>query len=462
MIANRYIRALLAACTVLAGYAVMASALAQAQAPAAPPVLSGPQPPPSGAEREALIQAIRTDYPAMPARLVPLLADSRRRISDGSRCELLEWLTSAESTGPVAARESAAFYLPTCMLPVDDLTPETARAMLADRPLAAELREGVLTIVAHSPEGRPRLCCSAQLDLQRLGESDYWAFRRRLPDAERAVLTLNKIGSDGIMTDSPVVVRGPSAPPAPPRVDGPLHGRMVFDRTLRSDALEENRKLAIYLPPGWSKDRRWPAVYLADGAAFGFAPIVERMILSGEIRPLVLVSALPAPFGIDGPAPSLPVDLRGAEYINRYPGGQGQDRFDRHMTFFASELTRYAQAELAVSDDPKDVAVAGYSNGGVLALWAGLLHPDIFGEVISMSPGMVFMEPGDLLGEPRSRFQLSAGLYEPSFLQAARRAEATLSAAGFDVTGRYPAAGHASDQWDLVFYEALKKIYPAR
>lgn len=76
-----------------------------------------------------------------------------------------------------------------------------------------------------------------------------------------------------------------------------------------------------------------------------------------------------------------------------------------------------------------------------------------------MSPGMVFIEPDDLAKRPRARFQLSGGLYEPGFLRAARSAEATLAAAGFEVTARYPVAGHANDQWDMVFHEGLKGVY---
>jgi enterochelin esterase-like enzyme len=37
-------------------------------------------------------------------------------------------------------------------------------------------------------------------------------------------------------------------------------------------------------------------------------------------------------------------------------------------------------------------SVAGYSNGGVFALWADLLHPETFSEAIVMSPGMAFIE----------------------------------------------------------------------
>jgi len=442
-----FVAAGLAACATLAGYPATAAAQVPGS-PAPPRVVFSPQPPPTGAEREALIAEIRVAYPTLPERLVPMLANSRRSVDDSSPCELLEWLTSPESTAPEPARKTATTLLPTCRLPVDDLTPDAARAMLGDRALAAEVNDGVITVVLLSTEAEPRVCCSIQGAPERLGESDYWAMRRRLPDADRAMLTLIVPGSPTMMmtpgsaAPQPLVIRGPLAPPAPALASFPLQGQL-FERQLASAALGETRRLLIYLPPGWSRDERWPVVYLADGAAGQFAPIVERMIVDGEIRPVVLVSALPAPFGIEGPAPSLPIDPRSAEYINHYPGGLGADRFERHMEFFAGELTRYAQAEFGVSAEREDVSVAGFSSGGVLALWAGLLHPETFGEAIVMSPGMPLIEPGDLGQTPRARFRLSGGLYEPQFLGATRGVEDKLKAEGFEVTSRYLAAGHA-------------------
>lgn len=443
------------------------SALAQptaSQPTASPSVTLGPPQPPTGGEREELIRAVRNDFPNMPERLVPVFADARRQVSGDLPCELLEWIASADSNAPVAARSSAELYLPVCRLPADDLTPDRAREMLGNRSIAAEVRDGTLTVVAQSADDAIRICCSVQGKPERVEDSDYWAIRTRLPEADRAILSFTIMGSGPtiVSTTTPpreARFRGPLAPPAPFAAERPMEGRLV-ERQLRSTALGETRRLTIYLPAGWNPAERWPVVYLTDGAALEFAPVVDKLIADGKVDPLVLVSAHPAPFGIVDPAPpSLRMDLRNAEYINRYPGGQGQDRFNRHMAFFAEELPAYAQAEFGVSSDREDVSVAGYSNGGVLAFWAGLLHPETFGEAISMSPGMVIVEESDLDRGTRATFHLSGGLYEPPFARAARLVDEKLKAAGYDVTGRYLAAGHAQDQWQQVFAEAVEQIY---
>lgn len=449
---------------VFAAYSHLALAQPTASGPAAPPSITlGPPQPPTGDEREELIRSVRADFPTMPERLVPVFADARRQVSGELPCELLEWIASAGSNAPAPARASAELNLPICRLPVDDLTPDRAREMLGTRSIMAEVRDDTVTVVAQSANEAIRICCSVQGKPERLGDSNYWALRTRLPEADRAMLSFMIMGSGptivGTTPPPEAKYRGPLAPPAPFAAERPIQGRLV-ERQLASTALGETRRLMIYLPPGWAPAEDWPVVYLTDGAALGFAPLVDKLIADGKINPVVLVSAQPAPFGIvDSAPPTLGMDLRSAEYINRYPGGQGQDRFDRHMTFFAEELPAYAQAEFGVSSDREDVSVAGYSNGGVLALWAGLLHPETFGDAIAMSPGMVFVEESDLDRGPRATFHLSGGLYEPAFAKAARSTDEKLKAAGYDVTGRYLAAGHAQDQWQQVFAEAVEQIY---
>lgn len=446
---------IVASALALSATLMFASTDLYAQESRVPEAAHSPPPPSAGDERDVMIRKVRAAAPEMPEHLVFQFVDFHSQINDNSSCELLEWITSHETALPAPARQAAALNLATCRLPSAGLTADAARAMLDGKTFAVEVAEGVLTVVTRSTASDVRICCSIQGEMERIGDSEFWVQRRRLPDADRGMLSFMSFGSN---PEPPIRWRGPLAPEAPPLAAWPLRGQRL-ERQIASEALGETRKLSIYLPPEWSPDRTWPVVYLTDGAALVFSHVLEPMIAEGTIPPLVLVSALPAPFGVVGEAPPLPMDLRSAEYINRFPGGAGQDRFDRHMSFFAEELTDYARKEFAVSSEPEDVAVAGYSNGGVFALWAGLQHPETFGGVIAMSPGMVFIEPTDLAAEVRARFQVSGGLYEPTFAKTARTTEATLREAGFDVMARYPAAGHAQDQWEYVFSEAIKGIF---
>lgn len=132
------------------------------------------------------------------------------------------------------------------------------------------------------------------------------------------------------------------------------------------------------------------------------------------------------------------------------------------MTFFAEELVDYAIAEFNVTPRREDRAVAGKSNGGVLALWAGLLHPEVFATATPMSPGYVTLKPDDLRDGVRAKFHFAAGRYEAPFIRAAQRTEAMLKAHGYDADGQYYSAGHYHDQWAVALREALLRTFPAR
>ena len=240
--------------------------------------------------------------------------------------------------------------------------------------------------------------------------------------------------------------------------EGELAGQL-FDSELKSEALGETRKLNIYLPPGWSKAKSWPAIFLADNSASIYAPMVESMILAREIEPIVLISAESGAPAVVGSAPAeYGTDLRSAEYI-RHHNAAG-DRFDQHLEFFAVELTRYAVKEFAVSTRRKDRVVAGFSSGGVFALWAGLLHPEVYAFAIPMSPGIAPISADDLSPGVRTSFRFAGGLYEPPFLETAKAAEAVLLKGGYDASGLWLSAGHDPEQWRIVLHAALIEIFP--
>lgn len=427
-----------------------------ATAAAQPPARTGP---PVGEERARLLEGIHKSYPHIPDNVANLMADARRQITDNSRCELVEWLVRPEAKAPAAAVERARPLTGICALGIDHITADAASKRLAGKSFAFDIAGGELTMIAHAPGKQAvEVCCSLQMPLSRVGASDYWAGRRRLPHADEALLTLGILAEGMSLGQTLTAYRGPKAPAEPPVLKAGLKGQ-VLKRELKSQALGETRRLGIYLPPGWSASKTWPALFLTDGGAEQFAPLIEALITQGKIRPIVLIGAESGERGVVGEAPKgYGPDLRSAEYIRAYP--EAKDRFDRHMAFFSGELTDYAAREFSVSRKPEDRAVAGYSNGGVFSLWAGLMHPEVFAMAAPMSPGVAPVGDNDLKPGPRAAFWISGGLYEPPFHATAKAAEAKLKAAGYKVSGLYLAAGHMSDQWELALYEAVQAMFP--
>ena len=88
----------------------------------------------------------------------------------------------------------------------------------------------------------------------------------------------------------------------------------------------------------------------------------------------------------------------------------------------------------------------GASAGGELAIALGLRHPDVYGVVLSASPGAGY-QPPDQLPRPLPRAYFVAGTLEPFFLANAVRWADALDAAGAEVVMRERAAGHDDAMW---------------
>lgn len=434
-------------------------ALATFAACAEPAPPRNPDGAPVGEERELIAEGVRVSYPTMPENVVGMLTNVRRQIGEHARCELVDWMAAPGSGGNSGAIAISKRLVDFCALSIGDLDASMARQRLGGETFRFDVSGDVLTLLAYSTEPHVDICCSLQLPMTRLGDSNFWAARRRLGSIDRAMLSLFVTKATRTPAEDILIFRGVNAPVTPAQVvDGQLAGKLL-DRELQSAALGETRKLNIYLPPGWSETKRWPAIFLADNAASAYAPMVEAMILAGKIEPIVLISAESGAPAIIGTAPTAyGLDLRSAEYIRHHEGSG--DRFDQHMKFFAVELTRYAEQAFSVSTRREDRVVAGFSSGGVFALWAGLLHPEVYAFAIPMSPGIATISADDLAPGIRTSFRFAGGLYEPHFLETAKAAEAVLRDGGYDASGLWLSAGHDPEQWRIVMYAALLEIFP--
>ena len=420
-----------------------------------------PHGPPVGEERARIVEGVRESYPHMPENVVGLLTDARRMIGQNARCEVVDWFAIPGSGAPEGSVALAKRMVDYCALGIEDLDAKIAAKKLDGETFRFDIAGDVVTLLAHSADDQVDVCCSLQFPLTRLGESRFWAGRRRMAELDDAMLSLFVAKAEVTPSEDIQRFRGLNAPGDPLQVGPGMLAGQVFDREIESKALGEMRRLNIYLPPGWSKDKTWPAVFLADNSASTYAPLVEQMILAGQIAPIVLVSAESGVPAVVGAAPTrYGADLRSAEYIRHFEGAG--DRFGQHMKFFTDELTRYAVREFSVSPRREDHVVAGFSSGGVFALWAGILHPEVYAYAIPMSPGVAVVTADDLSAGVRTRFRFAGGLYEPHFIETAQAAEAVLKLGGYDASGMYLSAGHDPDQWRIVMHAALLEIFPVR
>lgn len=147
--------------------------------------------------------------------------------------------------------------------------------------------------------------------------------------------------------------------------------RTIVKEQLMSDELGEIRNLRVSLPPGYSENTAYPAVFCQDGEQFfNFGRIVtfaNQMILDGQAEPFLII-------GVD-----VHPKLRTADYS---PDG---DRFEAYCRFFTEEMFPFIRQKYTRHDDPQRYVVAGDSLGGTVALHLAIEHPALFGNALLLS-----------------------------------------------------------------------------
>jgi enterochelin esterase family protein len=253
------------------------------------------------------------------------------------------------------------------------------------------------------------------------------------------------------------VLEMPDAPPQPwvaQRPDVPA-GRVEKHR-YKSAALNNEREIAIYLPPQYSPQAEpYPLLVLFDEEAYlSLVPtptILDNLISEGRIPPVIAL--------LVGNAKD---DARDLELLCN-PGFTGA---------LVTELLPWAHGLYNFTRDPRQTVVAGSSLGGLGAACAGLWHPETFGNVLAQSgafhrtppsasdAGESSTEPNWLvrqfISSPRKplRFYLDAGSAEfnatgggDAILFCTRTLRDVLRAKGYEVQYQEFAGGHDYLAW---------------
>lgn len=255
------------------------------------------------------------------------------------------------------------------------------------------------------------------------------------------------------------VLELPEAPPQPYHVrrrNVPMGSIEMFH--LRSVILDNERRVWVYTPPGYSRDAEaYGLLVLFDGLAYiDLVPtpiILENLIADKKIPPLVCVL-------ID----SLASEVRNRELPCYQP-------FVNYMT---EELLPWVRYRYRVTNDPARTIVGGSSYGGLAATYAGLRAPETFGNVLSQSGSFWWKPEGEeehewlarryvLSPQLPLRFYLDVGLGEriatpdngPSQVVVNRHMRNVLQAKGYEVTYAEFQGGHDYICWRGTIVDGL-------
>lgn len=371
---------------------------------------------------------------------------------------LVQSASADAATGPRCASATAPIEHP-CTLPLN-ISARTAASRLGRRHWFWWVAGDQLTLVARpAASAGATLCCAIQMPLEPLVGTDIWGVTVRIPDIDRSFFDVGYVAPDFWRRLDEY--RGPFAPPAAARAE-PLRGRITGHR-IESQALDEPRDVSVYVPPDVQEGERLPVIYLADGATQQYAAVLEAAVAAGHARPALIVGINSSNARASGCARPGHCDRRNLEYLPHFSAaGSGPDSpFGRHLRFVTDELMPRIERDYPASARREDRISAGFSSGAVWALAAASRRPDLFTGVIAMSPGGEASAPeARALG--RARALIGAGLYEPRFLESARRWAAAARSGGTEVRHREMASGHTHMMWEMLFAEGVAWLLPPR
>lgn len=267
----------------------------------------------------------------------------------------------------------------------------------------------------------------------------------------------------------------------------------------QSEFLSDPRNLVIYVPPGYEQDtnRRYPVLYLHDGQNLfegatrspshgdgdrpalpsglpdgqtAFVPgqdwrvndTADGLIRAGVIEPLIIVGVYnTGRHRIDEYTPTRD---------RRHGAGGDAALYGRMLT---RELKPFIDRTYRTLPDPANTGLGGSSLGGLVTLYLGVQHPDVFGKLAVLSPSVwwdnrVILKLVRLTDpKPRLSIWLDIGTSEGGkTVRDARELRDELVKAGWIlgsdlIYAEIPEAGHNESAWAERVGPFLHFLFPA-
>jgi enterochelin esterase-like enzyme len=186
--------------------------------------------------------------------------------------------------------------------------------------------------------------------------------------------------------------------PAPPkgfdaRRDGIDRGKL---ETVEYDSttVGVKRKAQVYTPPGYSRDQKYPVLYLLHGIGGdenewprGGSPsvILDNLYADKKIVPMIVV---------------MPNGRASKDVTARSPFNQQGPAFSAFEKDLLDDLIPFIQKTYSVKTDRESRALAGLSMGGGQSLNFGLSNLDTFAWVGGFSSAPNTRRPADLIKDP--------------------------------------------------------------
>jgi len=169
-----------------------------------------------------------------------------------------------------------------------------------------------------------------------------------------------------------------------------LTGDIRLLKNFHSNLLSNDRTLIIYLPPGYDRhpDVRYPVLYMQDGQnifdeSTSFAGVewqmdeaAQKLIGDDQVTPFIIVGIYNTP---DRTAEFTPPPLVSS-------GSSASARGDLYARFLVEGIKPFIDRTYRTQPDRSHTLIGGGSMGGLISLYTAQTHPNIFGQIVILSP----------------------------------------------------------------------------
>jgi enterochelin esterase family protein len=337
---------------------------------------------------------------------------------------------------------------------------------------------GGVTFVYHGAADAVNLRCwihglPASQPFERVGESDLWVLRVELPENSRIEYKFEVVhdGQEEWILDplNPLQAADPFGAnsvaqgqgyvrPEWTLADPAARAGVVDEIAVPSTALGDDRRVAVYVPARFRRNRRYPLLVVHDGYDYlryaNLQAVLDNLVHRLEIPPLI--AAL----------------TQSPRRLEEYAG------HDAHSRFVAVELPEQLQHSFPLHASPAARGLMGASFGAVASLHAAWRHPGHFGRLVLQSGSFAFSDIGHHRrtptfdpvarfvnefrrrpGRPAERIYLSCGIYE-SLIYENRSLVPLLRHHGIEVRYEEVRDGHNWENWRDRLQSALTWLFP--
>jgi enterochelin esterase-like enzyme len=232
----------------------------------------------------------------------------------------------------------------------------------------------------------------------------------------------------------------------------PLQSSEIEKKTFHSKALDQDMRMNVYLPKGYSKSQTYPVLYIMHGYSgsetgwmpdLGLNAVADQLIESGKIVPLIIVAPqLDNSYGINSDP----------TYSVTNPSDPFTSYYGMYEDYIYKDVIEYVDAHYSTIANREGRYIGGSSMGGFISLHTAFLHKELFSKVGGHSPALFLNDWSTTGGENG----LKAFLYPTDEERKAR--DPLIFAEDLDLSG-LKVFLDCGDQDENGFYKGAQQMY---